>query len=70
MPYYIFQSFNLMQLLPFFSRIKTILSDNLLFSSFRSLISLGTLHDNSVGVGDGRDWLEEWDDVGVCDDIL
>ena len=48
----------------FFSRINTTLSDNLLFSSFRSLISLCTLLDDSVGIKDGSDWLEEWDDVG------
>ena len=52
----------------FFSRINTNLSDNLLFSSLRNLISFCRLPDGSVGInggkGDRSGWIEEWDDVG------
>ena len=51
----------------FFSRINTILPDNLRSLSLRSLISFCTLLESSGGINggkdDGSDWLEDWNDV-------
>ena len=57
-----------MKLLSLFPRINTILSDDILFSSFRWLSSFCTLLDGCVGNEGGKDdrsdWLEHLRDEG------